>query len=122
MDFQEYLYKILKQMTVASATRDYRFKPITKKEVPKLQIEISIVGPMQKIDSISEIELGKHGIYIEKDGKTGTFLPQVAENYNWNIDEFLGHCSESKVRIGWDGWKTANIFVYETLVFKESLN
>jgi len=114
------LYKTLKQMTVAAARRDYRFKSISTKEVPTLTIEISIIGPMQKIENSSEIMLGKHGVYIEKDGKTGTFLPQVAENNNWDIEEFLGHCSESKVGIGWNGWETANIFIYETQVFKEA--
>ncbi len=113
-------YKTIELMTSAAATRDYRFKPIKKKEVDKLKIEISIISPMCKIDNIAEIELGKHGIYIEKDGVNGTFLPQVAENYNWTLEEFLGHCSESKVGIGWNGWKDANIFVYETVVFKES--
>lgn len=114
------LYKTLKKMTVAAAKRDYRFKPINKKEVPFLLIEISIISPMQQVKNISEIELGKHGIYIEKDGRTGTFLPQVAENNNWTLEEFLGNCSESKVGIGWDGWESANIYIYETDIFRES--
>lgn len=116
------LYRTIKQMTIAAARRDYRFKSISKKETPKLNIEVSIISPMKKIECISEIELKKHGVFMEKDGKTGTFLPQVADNYNWNLIEFLGHCSESKVGIGWDGWKSANVFVYETEVFRESEN
>ena len=46
-------------MVSTAARNDSRFKPITKKEVPNLQIEISIISPMQKICTISEIELGK---------------------------------------------------------------
>ena len=113
------LYKTLKKMTIAAASRDYRFKPINKIELPLLIIEISIISPMQKVEHITEIELGKHGIFVEKDGKTGTFLPQVAENNNWTLEEFLGNCSESKVGIGWDGWKSANVFIYETEVFSD---
>lgn len=108
-------------MTIASARRDYRFKSISPNEVHKLSIEISLISPMQKIDSISEIELGKHGIYIESSGKTGTFLPQVATDNAWNLEEFLGYCSDTKVGIGWEGWKSAKLFVYETLVFKEKV-
>jgi len=113
------LYKTIRQMTKAVATHDHRFKPVTAKEVPKLMIEISILSPLKKIKDVSDIELGRHGIYIEKGGLTGTFLPQVAENYDWSLEEFLGHCSESKAGIGWDGWKNASIFIYETIVFKE---
>ncbi len=114
------LYKTLEQTTASAASRDYRFKPIKRKELNQIKIELSLLSPLTKIDGPDEIELGKHGIYIEKDGRSGTFLPQVSEKYDWTVEEFLGHCAESKTGIGWNGWKTANLFVYETLVFKES--
>jgi len=50
----------------------------------------------------------------------GTFLPQVATETGWSLEEFLGHCSRDKAGIGWDGWKDAEISVYEALVFEES--
>jgi len=49
----------------------------------------------------------------------GTFLPQVATETGWTLEEFLGHCAKDKARIGWDGWKTADIYIYEALVFHE---
>jgi AmmeMemoRadiSam system protein B/AmmeMemoRadiSam system protein A len=113
------LYSVVQQMAVASATQDYRFPPVTEGELGNLQIEISVLTPMRKINSIDEIELGKHGIYIRKGARAGTYLPQVATETGWTKEEFLGHCAQEKAGIGWDGWKDADIFVYEALVFGE---
>ena len=66
------------------------------------------------------MELGKHGIYIKKDYRAGTFLPQVATQTGWSKEEFLGHCARDKAHIGWDGWKDADVFIYEALVFGEN--
>jgi len=110
----------VKEMTISSALHDYRFPPVSKKEVPEITIEISVLTPLRKINSIEEIQLGVHGIYIKKDIHSGTFLPQVADSTGWNLEEFLGHCSRDKAGIGWDGWKESDIFVYEAIVFSEN--
>ncbi|RQV99044.1 AmmeMemoRadiSam system protein B, partial [bacterium] len=111
------LWKVIDRMTAGAALNDSRFLPVTKDEARELDIEISVLTPKRKVDDVSEIVPGKHGIYIEKDGRSGTFLPQVAEKTGWNLEEFLGHCARDKAGIGWDGWKDANVFVYEALVF-----
>ncbi len=118
-DASEPLYKVIQQMAVSSSTEDYRFSPVRPDEVDKLEIEISVLTPMRKINSIDEIELGRHGIYIKKGLNGGTFLPQVATETGWSKEEFLGHCARDKAGIGWDGWKNADIYVYEALVFSE---
>jgi MEMO1 family protein len=115
----EPLYKVVQEMAIASSTEDTRFQPVTVDEIPKLKIEISVLSPMKKIQSIDEIILGKHGIYIKKGWASGTFLPQVATGTGWTKEEFLGHCARDKAGIGWDGWKTADIYTYEALVFSE---
>ncbi len=117
---EEPLYKVVQEMAMASATEDTRFSPVTSGEIDKLEIEISVLSPMKKISSIDEIELGKHGIYIKKGYFGGTFLPQVATETGWSKEEFLGHCSRDKAGIGWDGWKSADIYIYEASVFSES--
>jgi hypothetical protein len=106
-------------MAVASSTGDPRFEPVTPAEIDRLKIEISVLTPMRKIKSTEEIVLGKHGIYIQKGSLNGTFLPQVATDTNWTKEEFLGHCARDKANIGWHGWKDADLFIYEALVFKE---
>ena len=88
-------------------------------ELEYIEIEISVLTPLQKISSIDEFELGKHGIYMKKDGHSGTFLPQVAEETGWSTEEFLGHCARDKAGIGWDGWKEADLYIYEAIIFGE---
>jgi MEMO1 family protein len=114
------LYKTIQSMAVASSTEDYRFSPVVVSEIPKIEIEISVLTPMRKINSVDEIEMGKHGIYIRKGMQSGTFLPQVATETGWSKAEFLGHCAQDKAGIGWNGWKEAEIYVYEALVFGEN--
>lgn len=113
------LYEIIQEMAIASSTQDTRFEPVQSSEVSKIEIEISVLSPMKKINSTDEIILGKHGIYIKKGWYSGTFLPQVAEETGWSKEEFLGHCARDKAGIGWDGWKDAEIFIYEACVFSE---
>jgi hypothetical protein len=74
---------------------------------------------MSRITSPDEIILGKHGIYITKGNQSGTFLPQVAKETGWNKEDFLGHCSRDKAGLGWNGWKDADVYIYEAAVFSE---
>jgi len=113
------LYNLIQTMTIASATEDTRFLPVQANELKDIDIEISVLTPMKRINDVSKIVLGKHGIYIKKDGRSGTFLPQVATETGWTLEEFLGHCARDKAGIGWDGWKNAEVYTYEAIVFKE---
>ncbi|HTP13231.1 MAG TPA: AmmeMemoRadiSam system protein B, partial [Bacteroidota bacterium] len=115
----EPLYKVVVDMAVASATQDYRFSAVRPEELKSIEIEISVLTPLRKIESVDEIQMGKHGIYIRKGDRAGTFLPQVATETGWTKEEFLGHCAQDKAGIGWNGWKDADLFVYEALVFGE---
>jgi len=115
------LYKLIQEMTIASATQDSRFLPVSVKELETIHIDISVLTPMRKIKNTNEIELGRHGIYIKKGFQSGTFLPQVATETGWSLDEFLGHCARDKVGIGWTGWKDADLYIYEALIFEEDI-
>ncbi|MGC9373862.1 MAG: AmmeMemoRadiSam system protein B [Bacteroidales bacterium] len=115
----EPLYEVVQKMAVSAATEDPRFPAVKPDEMDEIDLEISVLTPLQKIESIDEIEMGRHGIYIKKGFATGTFLPQVAHETGWTKEEFLGHCAQSKAGIGWDGWRDADIFIYEALVFSE---
>lgn len=114
------LYQVIQEMAVASSTQDNRFSPVKPEELGKLEIEISVLTPMRKVTDISEIRLGRDGIYIKKGNLAGTFLPQVATETGWTKEEFLGHCARDKAGIGWDGWRDAEIYIYQALVFSES--
>ncbi|MDO9255494.1 MAG: AmmeMemoRadiSam system protein B [Bacteroidales bacterium] len=115
------LYKIVQQMAIASATQDYRFDAVNLSELEQINIEISVLSPMQKLSNVNNVQLGIDGIYIKKGSRSGTFLPQVATETHWSLEEFLGHCARDKAGIGWDGWKDkdAEIYVYQAFVFGE---
>jgi AmmeMemoRadiSam system protein B/AmmeMemoRadiSam system protein A len=114
------LYDVVRASAISSAFEDPRFPQLTKEEYDKLEIEITVLGPKRKISNISEIVLGKHGIYIEKGYHAGTMLPQVPIEYGWTVEQFLGYTSRDKAGIGWDGWKDANIYIYDGLVLEEN--
>ena len=111
------LHEIVAKMAYAAAFEDPRFMPVTSDELADIDIEISVLTPMRRIQSIDEFQLHRHGIYIKKGFRSGTFLPQVADEVNWTKEEFLGHCAQDKAGIGWDGWRDAELYVYEAIVF-----
>jgi AmmeMemoRadiSam system protein A len=113
----ETLNDLVQRMAVSAAC-DYRFKNLQSDELDDMELEISVLSPLKKIESADEIELGKHGIYIKKGLNSGTFLPQVAKKTGWSVEEFLGHCARDKAGLGWDGWKTAELYTYEAFVFR----
>jgi len=89
-------------------------------EINDIDIEISVLTPLKKITSVEEeFFYGQHGIYMEKDGKFATLLPQET-NSGWTQDEFLNHCaSRMEPKSDWIDWKTANLFIFETIIFNE---
>ncbi len=111
------LYEIVAEMARAAAFEDPRFMPVSREELDDIDIEISVLTPMRRIQSLDEFELHRHGIYIRKGYRSGTFLPQVADEVNWTKEEFVGHCSQDKAGLGWNGWKDAELYVYEAIVF-----
>ena len=111
------LHEIVAEMARAAAFEDPRFSPVRREELNDIDIEISVLTPMRRIQTLEEFELHRHGIYIRKGYRSGTFLPQVADEVNWTKEEFVGHCSRDKAGLGWNGWKDAELYVYEAIVF-----
>jgi len=116
----EPLYKVVSQMAISAATKDIRFPPVREDELPDLEYEISVLSPLEKIDNIKEIKLGKHGVMLKYGLASGTFLPQVARETNWNLEEFLGNLCVQKLRLSFDCWKKKDIeiFIFTAQVFK----
>ena len=113
------LHEIVAEMARAAAFEDPRFMPVTADELSDIDIEISVLTPMRRIQSLDEFELHRHGIYIRRGYRSGTYLPQVADEVNWTKEEFVSHCAQDKAGIGWDGWRDAEteLYVYEAIVF-----
>jgi len=113
------LYLVVQKMAVSAAINDSRFAPVTMDEMKEIEIEISVLTPLKRIHSAKEIILGKHGIYMVKEGRSGTFLPQVATQMKWTLDEYLGYCARNKAHIGWDGWRDSELYTFEAMIFGE---
>jgi len=112
------LYKAVKDVAIQSAFRDPRFNPLEKSEWNDIDIEISVLSPMKKIQDINEIQVGVHGLYIEKGHYSGLLLPQVATEYNWDTITFLKHTCY-KAGLPEDAWqsKDTNIYIFSAEVF-----
>ncbi|OQX85207.1 hypothetical protein B6D60_08255 [candidate division KSB1 bacterium 4484_87] len=107
-------------MAQAAAFRDPRFEPVTPDEFDDLEIEISVLTPIREIKDISEIEVGKHGIIIERGMNSGLLLPQVATEYGWDRETFLEHTCQ-KAGLPRDAWKEdgTKIKIFSADVFHE---
>jgi len=112
------LYEVIVDMAIASALQDTRFNKVTKEELKEIELEISVLTPRKKIESLDEIVIGKHGIYIQNGRKNGTFLPQVATEMHWGVQEFVEKCATNKAGISLKELKDTEIFTYEAIVFK----
>lgn len=113
------LFKAVIENAIGACSRDYRFKPVKEHELNELQIEISVLSPLRRIDSIKEIVLGEHGIVMYKNGRQAVFLPHVATEFGWDLDETLTQLS-LKAGCGKDGWQDeAKFDVFKAECFEE---
>jgi MEMO1 family protein len=107
-------------MAQAAAFRDPRFPPLVKDEYENLEIEISVLTPIREIEDVEEIEVGKHGIIIERGANSGLLLPQVATEYGWDRETFLEHTCQ-KAGLPKNTWKKKGtiIKIFSADVFHE---
>ncbi len=113
------LYYEVITRAVNAAVSDPRFERVTAEEIPDLHIEISALTPAVEVDSYIDIEIGKHGVILSKGMSRAVFLPQVAPEQGWDVDETLTHLS-LKAGLPADGWREGASFkVFEAIVFGE---
>ncbi|MHB8110227.1 MAG: AmmeMemoRadiSam system protein A [Syntrophorhabdaceae bacterium] len=112
------LHETVKQMAIQAAFNDPRFEPVTKDEWKDCDFEISVLTPMKKIKNIEEIEVGKHGLYIEKGVHSGLLLPQVPIEQGWDRTTFLEYTCY-KAGLPKDAWKSkdTDIYIFSADVF-----
>jgi len=112
------LYATVRDCAKAAALEDPRFDPVTPAELSSLHIEISILSPLVDI-APGQVEVGRHGLLISQGGRRGLLLPQVAEEWNWNREQFL---QETCVKAGLpaDAWRRgARIQAFTAQIVKE---
>lgn len=107
------------RMALAAATEDPRFAPVRRDELSTIALEISVLTPYAPVASAAAIEVGRHGVLLEKGGRRAVFLPQVAPEQGWNRDELLAHLCE-KGGLPADCWRSgARLSTFEAEVFAE---
>jgi AmmeMemoRadiSam system protein B/AmmeMemoRadiSam system protein A len=113
------LYYGTVQAALDAAQRDPRFEPVEASELDRIEVEVTALSPRRPVASAQEIQVGKHGIVLEKNGKAALFLPQVATENGWTREQTLTALSQ-KAGLPPDGWKEgARFSVFTGQVFKE---
>ncbi|HJO92281.1 MAG TPA: AmmeMemoRadiSam system protein B [Victivallales bacterium] len=114
------IYEAVIEQAINAAVNDYRFHPVTKKDLPHLEFEISALTPPKPVDSYKDIVIGKDGMTIEENGHFAVFLPQVAPEQGWDLAETLTHLSR-KAGLSGSAWKNPNakFTVFQGIVFNE---
>jgi len=85
------LYEAVIEMARQAAFNDPRFPALTKSEFDNIEIEISVLSPLETITDPDKIKVGKHGLLIKRGFHSGLLLPQVATEYGWDRETFLRH-------------------------------
>ena len=117
---EEGIARTVAEFALNAAFEDPRFPPVTREEWSGVSIEISLLTPPRLIDA-SFVEVGRHGLILEIGGRRGLLLPQVAEEWNFTKEQFLGALSR-KAGLPEDGWKLAGakLYAFEAEVFGEN--
>ena len=102
-----------------AASEDPRFPPIATTELPSLTVEVSVLGPLERIDpgDPAAIAIGRHGLVVEEGRHRGLLLPQVASERRWSREEFLDQtCVKAGLRS--DAWRRgATVYRFSADVF-----
>ena len=112
--------RVVAHLGRAVADSDPRFHPVTVEDLEVLSIEISALTPEREVHSVQDIEIGRHGLIIERGSRRGLLLPQVATEHGWDVETFLEHTCV-KAGLPPDAWmQDARILIFEAEVFGES--
>ncbi|MGD0884160.1 MAG: AmmeMemoRadiSam system protein B [Thermodesulfovibrionales bacterium] len=111
------LYRSVIMNAIAACSKDPRFPPMNKEELKDMDIEVSVLSPLEPLTDIKSVEIGKHGLYLVKGQNSGLLLPQVAANYKWDVNTFLEQVS-FKAGLPKDAWKSANLYSFSAEIIR----
>jgi AmmeMemoRadiSam system protein A len=119
LDVDARLSDTVAELAAVVADSDPRFAPVSIAELPRIDIEISVLTPERDVAAVDEIEVGRHGLIIERGPRRGLLLPQVAVEHAWDRDTFLAHAC-LKAGLAPEAWRYgARIQIFEAQVFSE---
>ncbi len=101
-----------------SAAEDPRFPPVSEEELPELDVEVSVLGPLEAIaPDPSQVVVGRHGLVAEQGNRRGLLLPQVATEWDWTPEQFLRQTC-LKAGLAGEAWRSgARMYRFEAEVF-----
>ncbi len=103
---------------VSAASRDPRFPPVRAEELPGLSVEVTVLSPLEPLRDPNGITIGKHGLYLEKEGRSSVFLPQVPVEQRWDRNVYLEELA-LKAGLPKDGWRGAKLYTFTAEVIGE---
>lgn len=106
------VYNSVQNLALSAAFSDPRFPTLSSREFSQIIIEISILTPLHKISDPFQIRLGINGVVVEKGLQKGVFLPQVATDTGWSLEEFMDHLCEEKAFLPKNSWRSGEIDIY----------
>ncbi|MFV1965236.1 MAG: AmmeMemoRadiSam system protein B [Pirellulaceae bacterium] len=113
------LFEAVMANAVNAGLHDHRFRPVAESEFDELTYDISVLTTPRPVASVEDIVIGKHGIILQKQGRSAVFLPQVAVEQRWSRTETLNQLAR-KAGLPRDGWRDdASFLVFEAVVFGE---
>lgn len=113
------LYQSVIHNAINAAFNDSRFPQVVKDECSDITIEISALTAPEPVGSADEIRIGIDGVVLKKDGHSAVFLPQVAPEQGWDINQMLTQLS-LKAKLPPDAWKEgASFLVFQADIFGE---
>lgn len=113
------LGQVVARCAVSAATSDPRFDAVTPDELSHMDLEVSVLGPLEPVATIEEIEVGRHGLVVEMGWHRGLLLPQVATEWGWDRETFVEHTCR-KAGLPPDAWQQgARLWKFEAEVFSE---
>jgi len=105
---------------ISAAFHDPRFSPLRPGELDALDLEISVMGPLEPVTDIEEIVVGRDGLIIRQGASAGLLLPQVASEYGWDRETFLDHtCRKAGLSSGCWRAQECRIEKFSAVVFGE---
>lgn len=112
------LYETIQNMAIQAAFADPRFCALEPSELDQIELEISVLTPLQRIKDPLQIEVGKHGLMIRKNYYSGLLLPQVATDNGWDREQFLDWTCK-KAGLPDSAWKDpeSQLYIFSADIF-----
>ena len=115
------LAEAIRHAAICAAMQDPRFPPLEANELPHVRVELSVMSPPEPLASVEDLQLGRDGIIVQRSGRRGLFLPQVATEHHLDKETFLARCCSEKAGLPPDAWRdpATEVLRFTTQVWKE---